>query len=81
MRMQTIHSNALGDVLNETSATGFRITDDQGNVVELRNDMTIRVRGAIFTAEHLADIVRAHAIRPRGKRATGVIMDELEPPR
>lgn len=61
MRIQTIHANALGDVLNESSATGFRITDDRGNVAELRNDMTVRVNGATYSVEYLADI--AHALR------------------
>jgi hypothetical protein len=76
MKIQTIHTNALGRVLNETNATGFRITDDQGLVVELHSDMTIHVRGAIFTVEHLENIVRAHQIRPRGKSVTNMIVDE-----
>lgn len=38
MKIQTIHSNVLGDVVNLTSATGVRITDDNGNELEVRTE-------------------------------------------
>ena len=37
MKTYTIHSSALGDVLNPSSATGFRVVDERtGRSVELR---------------------------------------------
>lgn len=38
MKTQTIHSNNMGDVLNTTTATGFRATDGVGKTVELRTE-------------------------------------------
>jgi YD repeat-containing protein len=61
MKIQTIHTNALGRVLNETNATGFRITDDQGRVVEV----TANGKGTAFkfgattiTDEFLIDLIQ-----------------------
>lgn len=36
MKSQTIHGNPLGEVVNPSSAIGFRLEDDHGNWIEAR---------------------------------------------
>ena len=38
MKTSTIHTSTLGDVLNPSSATGFRIEESPGRIVELRSE-------------------------------------------
>lgn len=38
MKAQTIHTNPMGEVLNVTSATGFRVEESPGRIVELRTE-------------------------------------------
>lgn len=76
MRIQTIHTNALGDVLNESSATGFRITDNQGRSVDMRvvdGMVTVRTaKGAVLIG------VMDEPAKLLGKTPTGVIVDEFD---
>lgn len=36
MKAQTIHHNPFGDVINQCSACGFRLEDDNGGWIEAR---------------------------------------------
>lgn len=59
MRIQTIHTNKFGKVLNESSATGFLITDDQGRKLEAHAEngrVMLQVDGTTFNIEYLCDI-------------------------
>lgn len=56
MRIQTIHRNPMGDVLNECSAQGFRITTENGDVHDINTEggmVTIQTRGHIFNLPEL----------------------------
>lgn len=60
MKTQTIHANACGDVLNVTSATGFRVEESTGRIVELRTETgraTIHIGHYTVTAQFLADLL------------------------
>lgn len=60
MKAQTIHTNPMGEVLNVTSATGFRVEESPGRVVELRTNLgqpTIHIGHHTVTAEFLADML------------------------
>lgn len=56
---QTIHTSSVGDVLNPTTATGFRCGD-----VELRSDTkTIRVGNNSISFEYLRELIRRETAR------------------
>lgn len=83
MRIQTIHRNPMGDVLNECSAQGFRITNAEGNsiTVTVEGDQ-INIEGDPFVTGYHNGRISALRMIPNGisgKKATGVIIDELMP--
>lgn len=61
MKLLTIHSNAHGDVLNPSSATGFRVEDDAGRWLELKHNgrtFFIRTKGAGWASlEYITDLL------------------------
>lgn len=60
MKAQTIHANACGDVLNVTSAAGFRVEDANGRVVELRvesGEAVLHIYGMRITAKNLGPML------------------------
>lgn len=61
MKIQTIHKNACGEVLNPVSAVGFRVEDDNGRVLEVRISdgmVTIQTQGSIINAEFLPQLLQ-----------------------
>jgi hypothetical protein len=78
MKIQTIHTSAIGDVLNESSATGFRITNADGHSVELRieNDVV-----SLKTGKHKTVLMVGASAAITGKQFTGIVVDDLMPPR
>lgn len=61
MRIQTIHRNPMGDVLNECSAQGFRITAENGDVYDINTEggmVTIQTRGCIVNLEFIPELLR-----------------------
>lgn len=77
MRIQTIHTNAMGRVLNETNATGFRITDNQGRVAEVMVEAGIVV---LRTPKgRLISLGVSDRTELTGKRPTGILVDEIVP--
>lgn len=68
MKTYTIHENACGQVLNESSAVGFRVVDAAGGAIELvvRNGNVLIVgNGWGITADLLCDLVRSQFNQPR----------------
>lgn len=61
MKTYTIHENACGQVLNETSAVGFRVVDDTGRTIELiaRNGRVLIVENGWTTAADHTDLARS----------------------
>lgn len=60
MKTSTIHTNPMGDVLNVTSATGFRIEESPGRVVELRSETgraLLHVGRHVVTVQFIADML------------------------
>lgn len=75
MKTYTIHENACGKVLNESSAVGFGMLDDSGRSIEVvaRNGGIFIVGyGWTITADLLRDLVRSR-LAPPGQ------LDLLEP--
>jgi len=75
MKIQTIHTNALGRVLNETSATGFLITDNQGRTVEViieDGKVVLRTSNSRITLFAPMD----EPAKLNGMEVTGVIVDD-----
>jgi len=78
MKAQTIHSNALGDVLNESTASGFRITDNKGRSCELRVKdgmvylLTPRGRNKILVG------VMDEPTKLCGVAPTSILLDEVD---
>ena len=75
MKIQTIHKNPMGQVLNETSAAGFRITDNQGRTV----DVLVEDGKAVLRTGRGYKILLAVRDEPaplEGCKITGVIVDE-----
>lgn len=61
MRIQTIHRNPMGDVLNECSAQVLRITTENGDVYDINTEggmVTIQTRGCIVNLEFIPDLLR-----------------------
>ena len=59
MKIQTIHNNPMGKVLNECSAQGFRITTDNGDVYDIVAEggiVTIQTRGCIVNLEFIPEL-------------------------
>lgn len=84
MKTSTIHTSALGDVVNPSSATGFRVEDIHGCVVELRSESgqaVLRAGRFDVSVQFIIDLLKQKALiesaRPRGKSITGVWVDEL----
>lgn len=79
MRIQTIHRNPMGDVLNECSAQGFRISDAEGNsiTVTVEGDQ-INIEGDPFVTGYYDGRLRALRMVPGGiggKKPTGLVVD------
>lgn len=75
MKTYTIHENACGKVLNQSSAVGFGVVDNAGGVIELiaRNGGVLIVGdGWGIAADLLRDLVRSR-LAPPGQ------LDLLEP--
>lgn len=56
MRIQTIHRNQMGDVLNECSAQGFQITTADGGRITIMVDGDGRARGFSASAPAAAQV-------------------------
>lgn len=72
MRLATIHTTSMGRVLNPSTANGVQITDNKGQVLELRIvDDCVRfyMQGAIITADLMADINHVLKLRNFGNNA------------
>ncbi len=60
MKTSTIHTNPMGDVLNVTSATGFRVEESPGRIVELRSETgraVLHVGHHVVTVQSIADML------------------------
>ena len=60
MKTSTIHTHPMGDVLNPTSATGFRIEESHGRIVELRTETgraLLHVGRHVVTVQFIADML------------------------
>lgn len=61
MRIQTIHRNTMGDVFNECSAHGFRITTENGDVYDINTEgemVTIQTSGHTISLEFIPELLR-----------------------
>ena len=82
MRIQTIHRNPMGDVLNECSATGFKFTTSDGKelVVAVEGDEVV-VTAVGFVGYYDYRNRRTRFVVPSdtlsGKTPSGVIVDDL----
>lgn len=82
MKTSTIHTNPMGDVLNVTSATGFRVEESPGRIVELRSETgraVLHVGHHVVTVQSIADMLeqQARSAQLRGKSITKVWLDEI----
>lgn len=77
MKTQTIHSNKMGDVLNTTTATGFRATDGEGKPVELRTEtgspVIVLGNGVVCTASFLRELLAKTAIESSPRVSDSVL--------
>lgn len=57
MKIETIHINACGEVTNPITAQGIRVTDDEGNALEVRQSaygvVHVITGGRSYTLEYL----------------------------
>lgn len=80
MKIQTIHKNVCGEVLNPVSAVGIRITTDDGEVFEVRaagNSVEVHCpRGSAYSGVN-GTVKFWLPWGITGMEATGVVVDEV----
>lgn len=68
MKAQTIHTNPMGEVLNVTSATGFRVEESPGRIVELRTETgraVLHVGHYAVSVQFITDMLEQQALIER----------------
>ncbi len=77
MKIQTIHTNTMGEVVNPSSATGIRVEDDHGNALEVRGTSgkhsLVRVGERYMTLEYVVDTLQKAWLTQCGVKPEAVV--------